>query len=360
MIKYLGSKKRLIPVLGSMLEASSARTALDLFTGTTRVAQEFKRKGVHVTAVDTATYSYAFGQCWIELDADHVDRGGLDDALGYLNALPGRAGYFTEAFCERARYLQPFNGERVDAIRAAIEEEYRGTWLYPVLLTALLLAADRVDSTTGLQMAYLKQWSERSYRPLNLVAPDLIPGSGRMLRGDALELADALPPVDFAYLDPPYNQHRYFTNYHVWETLVRWDAPQTYGVANKRIDSRDDTTKSAFNSRRQMPLALRALIAMLDCEMLVLSYNNESWLTRDELIEACAPRGAVEVIDVDSRRYVGAQIGVYNPAGERVGEAGHLRNVEHLIIAGEPEAVRRVAAAGRQAAEGLRRMAPAR
>jgi len=359
-IKYLGSKKRLIPVLGSMLEASGGRTALDLFTGTTRVAQEFKRRGVYVTAVDTATYSDAFGQCWIELDADQVDRGGLDDALGYLNALPGQAGYFTEAFCERARYLQPFNGERVDAIRAAIEEEYRGTWLYPVLLTALLLAADRVDSTTGLQMAYLKQWSERSYRPLNLVAPDLIPGSGRMLRGDALELADALPPVDFAYLDPPYNQHRYFTNYHVWETLVRWDAPQTYGVANKRIDSRDDTTKSAFNSRRQMPQALRALIAMLDCEMLVLSYNNESWLTRDELIEACAPRGAVEVIDVDSRRYVGAQIGVYNPAGERVGEVGHLRNVEHLIIAGEPEAVRRVAAAGRQAAEGLRRMAPAR
>ena len=55
--------------------------------------------------------------------------------------------------------------------------------------------------------------------------------------------------VDLMYLDPPYNQHRYFTNYHIWETLVRWDAPEHYGIACKRIDSRDDATKSVFNAQ---------------------------------------------------------------------------------------------------------------
>ena len=54
--------------------------------------------------------------------------------------------------------------------------------------------------------------------------------------GDALELAPTLGSFDLAYVDPPYNQHRYFTNYHVWETLVAWDAPEAYGVARKRID----------------------------------------------------------------------------------------------------------------------------
>lgn len=360
MIKYLGSKKRLLPVLGAMVEASGACTALDVFTGTTRVAQEFKRRGVHVTAVDSATYSQVFGQCWIELNGDDVDLRALDEALADLNALAGTHGYFTEAFCIQARYLQPFNGERVDAIRQAIEDDYRGTWLYPVLLTSLILAADRVDSTTGLQMAYLKQWAERSHRPLHLLPPGLIPGEGRMLHGDACALATSLPSVHLAYLDPPYNQHRYFTNYHVWETLVRWDAPATYGVAKKRIDSRDEKTKSAFNSRRRMPQALREVIDVLDCEVLVLSYNNESWLTREELVDTCLSRGSVEVVDVDSRRYIGAQIGVFSPSGERVGDVSHLRNIEHLIIAGEREAVRRVAAAGHRAAEGLRRLAPAR
>ena len=70
---------------------------------------------------------------------------------------------------------------------------------------------------------------------------------------DAIALAPELDGVDCAYLDPPYNQHSYFANYHVWETLMRWDAPETYGVACKRIDCR--STKSAFtgSSRRRTP-----------------------------------------------------------------------------------------------------------
>ena len=49
MIKYLGSKRRLVPVLQRICDAAQARTALDLFTGTTRVAQAFKRAGAFVT-----------------------------------------------------------------------------------------------------------------------------------------------------------------------------------------------------------------------------------------------------------------------------------------------------------------------
>ena len=53
-IKYLGSKRRLVPALTVLAEASGARTGLDLFCGTTRVAQAWKRLGINVTAVDSA------------------------------------------------------------------------------------------------------------------------------------------------------------------------------------------------------------------------------------------------------------------------------------------------------------------
>ena len=96
MIKYLGSKRRLVPVLGELLALSGAETSLDLFTGTTRVAQEFKRRGVHVMAVDSARYSEMFAQCHIELDAATVDKDDLQEALEYRSGLPGRHGYFTE------------------------------------------------------------------------------------------------------------------------------------------------------------------------------------------------------------------------------------------------------------------------
>jgi adenine-specific DNA-methyltransferase len=333
-IKYLGSKRRLVPVLSRLCEAAGARTALDLFTGTTRVAQAFKQAGAQVTAVDTARYSEMFSRTYVATDARTVDHEALADAVAHLNGLAGEPGYFTETFCVRSRFFQPENGERVDAVRAAIERDHAGTSWYPILLTSLVEAADRVDSTAGVQMAYVKQWAPRSFSRLTLRVPDLLPGSGRAVRGDALELAATLEPCDLAYLDPPYNQHRYFTNYHVWETLVAGDEPEHYGVACKRVDSRDDTTKSEFNARRRMPDALRRVISDVRARIVVVSYNDESWVTAEELRDMCAVHGHVELLSFDSRRYVGAQIGIHNPKGERVGTVSHVRNQEYLAIAG--------------------------
>jgi adenine-specific DNA-methyltransferase len=340
-IKYLGSKRRLLPVLGDIFEASGATTALDAFTGTTRVAQEFCRRGAaHVTAVDTATYSEVLARCYVELDAATADLDGLPEALAALGRLPGRRGFVTETFCERSRYFHPDNGMRIDAIRDAIEEQYAGHRLHPVLLTSLLQAADRVDSTVGLQMAYLKQWAPRALQPLALREPQLTPGTGAAVRGDIVDVLPDLPAVDLAYLDPPYNQHRYFTNYHVWETLVRWDAPQVYGVACKRVDSRDPATASVFNRRRDMPAALAALIADVAAEVVVVSFSDEGFVPLPDLVDMCAVRGDVAVHSFEQRRHVGASLGVYNPAGVRVGTPGPSRNLEHLVVAGPPARVR--------------------
>ena len=97
-----------------------------------------------VTAVDTARYSEVFARCYVATDAHAVDPAVLADTLAELNALPGTPGYFTETFCEQSRFFQPFNGERVDAIRAAIARDHQDTALEPLLLTSLLEAADRV------------------------------------------------------------------------------------------------------------------------------------------------------------------------------------------------------------------------
>jgi adenine-specific DNA-methyltransferase len=345
LIKYIGSKRRLVPVLSEMLAASGARTGLDLFTGTTRVAQAMKALGMCVTAVDAARYSEIFARCYIETDARALDRDELELAVAHLNATGPRAGYVTETFCRESRFFQPFNGEKIDAIRDAIERDFSGGPLYPVVLTSLLEAADRVDSTTGVQMAYVKQWAPRSFKPLELRVPALLDGVGSAIRADACDVAGRLGRFDVAYLDPPYNQHRYFTNYHVWETLVAWDAPDHYGVACKRSDAREEETKSVFNSKRTMPAALAKVVADVDCELLILSYNDESWLTLDELVSMCSHHKVVTTLSFDSPRYVGARIGIHNPSGERVGTVSHVRNHEYLVLAGSRSAVDRATGA---------------
>jgi adenine-specific DNA-methyltransferase len=193
-------------------------------------------------------------------------------------------------------------------------------------------------------MAYLKSWAPRAFNRLTLRMPELLVGSGTAVRGDAVALSSQLGSFDLAYLDPPYNQHRYFTNYHVWETLVAGDEPEHYGVACKRIDARDDATKSAFNRKREMPDALRACMAAVDARVVILSYNDESWISLDDLLELGATRGDVVALAFDSARYVGARIGVHNPDGVRVGEVSHLRNLEYLVVCGEADAVDRVTA----------------
>ncbi|MCW2709837.1 MAG: methyltransferase [Marmoricola sp.] len=341
MIKYLGSKRVLVPVLGAIATAAEVTTAVDLFTGTTRVAQEFKRRGIEVTATDMASYSEVLSDCYIAADDGAMDREFLLWEIERLNALPGEPGYVTRTFCEESRYFQPRNGARIDAIRAAIDRDHPEGHVRAVLLTALLLAADRVDSTTGLQMAYLKQWSPRSSRDLELLLPALLPGRGHTVRGDAMETVDGLDRVDLMYLDPPYNQHRYFTNYHVWETLVRWDEPEHYGIACKRVDAREDHTRSVFNRKQTMPAALADLIVRARADLLVVSYNDESWISPEQMTAVLREAGheCVQVLAFDSKRYVGAQIGIHGPTGEKVGEVKRLRNVEYLFVAGDRDRV---------------------
>lgn len=347
LIKYLGSKRTLLPFIGAIASASGAKTCVDLFTGTTRVAQEFKRRGLKVSTVDIATYSDILSKTYIEADKDKIDYTALEKKIEYLKTRKPVHGYFTETFCVKSRYFQPKNGMRIDAIRDAIEKEFESDEHRAILLTSLMLAADRVDSTTGVQMAYLKQWAPRALNDLNMKVPELISGTGKSFLGDAQTILPQLEETDLLYMDPPYNQHRYFTNYHIWESLIRWDKPESYGVAMKRIDSRDDETKSIFNKKREMPQAFRDVILKSKAKLLVVSYNNESWVPAEDIEQSLKDAGhqSVQLMEFDYKRYVGAQIGIYNPAGVKVGEVQKLRNKELVFVAGSTEQVRAASAA---------------
>jgi adenine-specific DNA-methyltransferase len=343
-IKYLGSKRTLVPLLAEIVAGLGVESAADLFAGTTRVGQALRRAGTRVVSNDTASYSEALGRAYIEADKS-IDRDRLRQLIEHLDGLPGVRGYVTETFCEQARYFQPENGMRIDAIRTEIDRIAESDVERGLLLTSLLEAADRVDSTVGLQMAYLKSWAPRAAKPMRLREPEPVEGpAGRTLRGDANEVAEQLAGVDLAYLDPPYNQHSYFANYHVWETIVRNDAPGHYGVACKREDVREQ--RSAYNSRRTAWAALSELIERLPTPWLVVSFSNEGFHDLADVRSLLDDRGYVGQIAIDSRRYVGARIGIHNPAGERVGSVSHLRNTEVVFVCGpHRDAVERATAA---------------
>ncbi|MEN3039968.1 MAG: DNA adenine methylase [Bacteroidia bacterium] len=343
MIKYIGSKRALLPwitrTIQRIVESSAglkekkrkgSLTILDPFSGTARVGHALKQEGYFVVAGDYLSFAYTLAKALVEADARDYPPERILPLLSRLNALQGKPGWFTQYYAIQSRFLQPHNAAKIEAIRVAIEEIAEGDeTLRAVLLTSLLLAADKVDSTTGLQMAYLKSWAPRSYNSLYLEYPPLVPGAGRAVWGDALSWAMEVE-ADIAYLDPPYNQHSYAGNYHVWETLVLFDQPEIYGVACKRVDVRHK--KSPFNSKIEAPQALSKLIQGLRAEYIVLSFNDEGFFSTAELRMLCESRGPTIILKHPYRRYVGAQIGIFNPRGERVGQVSHLYNHEYLFV----------------------------
>jgi adenine-specific DNA-methyltransferase len=115
---------------------------------------------------------------------------------------------------------------------------------------------------------------------------------------------------------------------------VRWDKPAVYGVACKRIDVRE--RQSIFNSRPQFAIALQALLSAVRAPTLIISFSNEGYISREDMEAMLRSlwNGAANITTIENnfKRYIGAQIGIYNPQGEKVGKVSHLSNKEYLYI----------------------------
>ena len=89
---------------------------------------------------------------------------------------------------------------------------------------------------------------------------------------------------------------------------------------------------------------MQAVIEGLKAPNLIVSFNDEGYLSREDLVAMLASRGHVQVVDIPYPRYVGARIGIHNLKGEKVGAVGRLRNVEHLFVVTDRPVVLPVAA----------------
>ncbi len=335
MVKYIGSKRALLPwILGVVEQISQiekVETAVDLFSGSGRVGHGLKGMGIFVTSNDLQYYAYILASALVGADAEIYNRARLEPMLAELMQAEPVMGWFTQKYSDDSRYIQPHNAAKIEGIRPVIDHMAAGDQnLRAVLLYSLMMAADKVDSTTGIQMAYLKSWAPRSFNLLRLEYPPLLPGKGIARQGDAAETAKSLE-ADLIYLDPPYNQHSYLGNYHLWETLALWDNPETYGIAQKRIDVRE--RKSPYNSKRGAKAAMQNMLKNINAKHLLVSFSNEGFFTALEIEQMLASWGYVARLTKEHQRYVGSRIGIYNNIGEKVGKISHTENKEYLFVA---------------------------
>jgi len=326
-IKYAGSKLKLLPSILELAARTGAKTVLDGFAGSTRVSQAFARSGYHVTVNDINIWSKVFATCYLMSDLPAI---AYTELINHLNAVQPIEGWFTEHYgsmlnADGARLKRPWqrhNTMKVDGIREEIDRLGLPEVHKAVALTSLIMAMDKVDSTMGHFVSYLRDWSPRSFKQMVLKVPKLIQSSGqhRVFNEDIYEISNR--PVDLAYYDPPYGSNnekmppsrvRYSSYYHVWTTVCLNDKPTLFGKAERRTDTSDSVAVSIFEEYRKnnntgrfiAVEAIERLLASTVAEWIVLSYSSGGRATAEDLNAAISKAGeVVELVEVDYKRNV--------------------------------------------------------
>ncbi|MDD5638569.1 MAG: DNA adenine methylase [Candidatus Pacebacteria bacterium] len=329
-MKYIGNKQRLLDFIDEVVQKEKLPqkgTFVDIFTGTTSVAQHYKKKGYRIIANDFMTYSYVFQQAYIKnnqfpefknlLHSKYFNiNSSLSDkyeplkiVIDYLNRLPGKKGFIFRHYAPAGEFRRHFfsneNAMRIDATREQLDkwqkEELLNENEFYVLLASLIDAADFVANISGTYGAYLKIWRSMALKPFTMLIPNLIESNleHQIYQEDSNKIISDLEG-DILYIDPPYNTRQYASNFHILETLARWDNPQIYGKTGLRTY---ESQKSAYSQRTKCKDVFVDLINKAKADYILMSYNNEGIIPHEFILDTLSKKGNVRVYTKDYRRF---------------------------------------------------------
>ena len=337
LIPYIGNKRKLLGLINQAIAktgVSPGGTFLDLFAGSGVVSRLAKKQGFRVISNDWEPYAQAINHCYIACNSAPAFNalGGYENAIAQLNAVAPTEDWITRHLCpadddhydsrkERLFYTRA-NGMRIDAMRLQIAQWQASGLLSELemscLLAPMLYQACYTSNTSGVFKGFHNGWGGQTktalYRILSefCLKPATFYDNGHanaVYRMDAAQLAtERDAAVDIAYLDPPYNQHPYGSNYHVLNTIALWDHPpltphiEGRNKAAIREDWRTER-RSPYNHSRSATDAYNALLHSLDARYILTSYSTDGTIPLQDLVAACIQRGQTDFVLQQYKRY---------------------------------------------------------
>ena len=349
-IAYIGNKRKLLSLIYKAIEESDIEIKqglkfADLFCGSGVVSRFAKFCGFEVFCNDWEQYSKILAEGYIKANpSDLLKEAGSEEnflaQLKKINELPDPSSkevYISKYYSahsdditkadyriERLFYTKQ-NGLAIDKIRNYIEKNFvKDSVLYNVLTANLLYGAATHTNTSGVFKAFHKEFGghgkdalKRILSPIELTNPVLFEGKApvHVYNEDSNELVKKLPHMDIVYLDPPYNQHQYGSNYHMLNTIARWDKiPEPLdlnekGVLENKAGIRQDwvKTRSPYCYKDTAVEAFSSLIKNLDARLILISYSSDGIIPFDEMKKICLEKGYVSIVTSDYITYRGGK-----------------------------------------------------
>lgn len=320
-MNYIGSKHSIIDFIEEsiidVVGENKKYTFCDIFAGTGVVGRRFKILGYDVISNDNQYYSYVINKHFIENNSEitfeKLKLNGIDDVFIYLNKLDNYKGFIYNNYTEEGTkgkeyerlYFTVENAIKIDSIRDKIEKWYKGNLInsneYYYLITCLLEAADKVANTASVYEAFLKKTKRKAQETLQLKELPIIINKDTnniVYKEDCNELIKHISG-DILYMDPPYNERKYSTNYHILETIAYGDMPEIKGKAGSRCDG----IISDFNSRKNAINAFEDLIKNANFKYIFLSYNDEGIMKIDDIKNVMEKYGKYVRYEKNHKRY---------------------------------------------------------
>lgn len=339
LITYIGNKRRLLPFIGQALEQVKQRLGknklrlFDVFSGSGAAARFFKAHAELLLANDLEIYSETINRCYLAnpstlpLERLREIHAGLEKRLGEE---PLRRGFITELYApaeetdiqegERVFYT-PRNARFIDSTRQYIEEIEPE--LRPFFIAPLLSGASVHANTAGVFKGFYKDANGRGrYGGTGADALSRIKGEislpfpvwssfecpVRIFREDANALSRRLRvcglELDAAYLDPPYNQHPYGSNYFMLNLICSYRRP---GRISAISGIPPDWNRSTYNNAASARQALAELAETIPAKYLLISFNSEGFITPRDMGELLASLGRVEALETTYNTFRGSR-----------------------------------------------------
>lgn len=315
-LRYLGNKDSITGIIKDIITKKvtiQQNTILfDAFCGTGSIANAFKTIcNVKINDNLNCAATYSYGR--IIGASCTFDTLGFNPIEYFNNNDEIVEGYFYNTYSpggSARMYFSKHNAGRIDYFRQTIENWYTSDQLtkteYCYLLACLIESLSFVSNTAGVYGAFLKKWEERALKNITFLnVSDGVKANYpvSMTTGKIEELIGSIP-CDILYLDPPYTQNQYGTQYHLLETLVLNDKPKKI---SKVTGSRSTCKmRSDWSKIYKVHILFDQIIAQTNARYIFLSYNNDGDMSKgfiEALMKRYAVDGTFECITIPYKKY---------------------------------------------------------
>lgn len=329
-MRFIGNKEKLLKHINYILERKNikGRIFFDFFSGTTNVAKFFKKKGCKIFSSDMLYFSYCLQYAYIKNNkepnfkklipklktaASKLIYYPLDIIIDYLNNIKPIKGFIYNNYSpegtihlkKQRMYFSNENAEKIDAIRIQIENWKNMDILteeeYFILISCLIESVSFYSNTAGVYAAFQKKWDKRALKPFLLRRIELLFNNEKneIFNTDSMQLLKDID-TDLLYLDPPYNERQYAPNYHILETIAKYDNPRIKGITGMRSYSNQ---KSTFCNMITALQSLEFIAKNAKYKYLILSYNSEGIMPKESIFEILRRYGKTELIEFKNTRF---------------------------------------------------------